>query len=408
MLIVVTGAPASGKSTWVRSVAKPGDLRFDSDALTNLLTGKTEGKHAHSADVRKVSNAAREAGIAAALRVSGQRDVYILRSNLSRQAEMEFRRFGARFVIIDPGEEEALRRCRAGRPGYRHREVAEWYARRDQWPADAEIITEFIPAPPEPNQAVEDEELTLGDEVPAEVHVVTGPPASGKTTFIREHSTPGDIVIDYDLIANVLAGKDPDNHSHTRAVKNVTAAARRAAIESAMKQAATVWIIHSNLSPELEASYRAKGATIHLIDPGKSVVMARVKQERPAWLLPIAAAWYDKRAGRQRRRERTTTEKGLGHRHQQQRERLLRMHTDGTPCWWCAQPMYRDKDRNFDRLALAADHSTARKHAGPHQLADRLLHGSCNSARKDGAADATRPAVQPRGDAAPGEAIFDW
>ena len=82
-LIIVTGAPAAGKSTWVRTVANPGDIRFDGDHLTNTLTGKTPGKHNHDKQEKKISHAARQAGIREALKSSRSRDVYIIHSNLN-------------------------------------------------------------------------------------------------------------------------------------------------------------------------------------------------------------------------------------------------------------------------------------------------------------------------------------
>ncbi|MFC9769098.1 HNH endonuclease [Rhodococcus jostii] len=81
---------------------------------------------------------------------------------------------------------------------------------------------------------------------------------------------------------------------------------------------------------------------------------------------------------------RTTTQRGLGWAHQQQRERLLKQHVDGTGCWWCGVPMFRSQD-------LDADHTQARAHGG--KKADRLLHRSCNRARQDGSRDHLRPAV---------------
>ncbi|MCZ1075076.1 hypothetical protein [Rhodococcus sp. A5(2022)] len=90
-------------------------------------------------------------------------------------------------------------------------------------------------------------------------------------------------------------------------------------------------------------------------------------------------------------RQKTTTQKGLGWAHQQQRTRLLRRHIDGAPCWWCGRPMFRDADRNFDGKPLAADHSHARAHGGT--VADRMLHSKCNSDRQDGSRDHERPAV---------------
>ena len=96
----------------------------------------------------------------------------------------------------------------------------------------------------------------------------------------------------------------------------------------------------------------------------------------------------------------TTTERGLGWDHQKRRDRMLHAHTDGTPCWWCGLPMYRDRTNNWDydpasadraSGSLAADHTEARAHGGTH--ADRLLHGVCNKQRQDGSRDHLRPAL---------------
>lgn len=87
----------------------------------------------------------------------------------------------------------------------------------------------------------------------------------------------------------------------------------------------------------------------------------------------------------------STTQRGLGWSHQKQRERLMQLHVDGTSCWWCDAPMYRDAGRNFDGAALNADHSQARAHGGTK--ADRLLHGKCNKERGDGSRDHLRPAL---------------
>lgn len=91
------------------------------------------------------------------------------------------------------------------------------------------------------------------------------------------------------------------------------------------------------------------------------------------------------------KRKRTNKERGVGWQHTQQRERLLARHRDGTPCWWCGRPLYRDAARNPDGRALHADHTRARSKGGT--VADRLLHGSCNEARGDGSRDHDRPAA---------------
>jgi hypothetical protein len=94
----------------------------------------------------------------------------------------------------------------------------------------------------------------------------------------------------------------------------------------------------------------------------------------------------------------TTTERGLGWQHQQDRRRLLAKHHDGAPCPCLALgdcgpscpcrpagqglPMYRDASQNPDGLPLEADHTLARSKGG--RRADRLLIATCNRSRGAG------------------------
>jgi hypothetical protein len=118
------------------------------------------------------------------------------------------------------------------------------------------------------------------------------------------------------------------------------------------------------------------------------------------------------------RRKANTTDRGLGWPHQQAVARLLRRLVDGTHCWWCALPMFKDKTRNWDGKTLAGDHTVPRMAGGT--LADRLLHGQCNSQRGDGSWDHDRPALtgthpsrwSPKGAAPPtpdtANLVMDW
>jgi hypothetical protein len=94
---------------------------------------------------------------------------------------------------------------------------------------------------------------------------------------------------------------------------------------------------------------------------------------------------------------RTTTERGLGWRHQQVVAQLKARHVEGSPCWWCGEPMFRSQE-------LDGDHSRPRSAGGI--LADRLLHAGCNRARGDGSGDDVRPAFTGRAvAAAPGDRV---
>ncbi|MDV8022283.1 hypothetical protein [Rhodococcus sp. IEGM 1330] len=87
----------------------------------------------------------------------------------------------------------------------------------------------------------------------------------------------------------------------------------------------------------------------------------------------------------------TTTERGYGWSHEKVRAQLMADHVDGSPCWWCGLPVFREKTANWDGESLHADHSEERARDGGD--ADRLLHGICNKQRGGGSRDDQRPAV---------------
>ena len=131
------------------------------------------------------------------------------------------------------------------------------------------------------------------------IYLVTGPPAAGKTTWVRERAQHGDITIDYDNLAASLTPTDSaGNWDQPAHVKTVTKAARQAAIDAALKLAdkADVYVIHSMPAASTIARYRAAGAQIITIDPGKATVLARCKAERPWRIGQAARQWYADRA----------------------------------------------------------------------------------------------------------------
>ena len=230
--------------------------------------------------------------------------------------------------------------------------------------------------------------------------------------------TPGDIIGDYDALANALAGIDPANHEHSAVVKKVTKAARDAAIREAQKhtQDVDVLVIHSTPAASTLDRYRREGADIIVVDPGKDIVMHRIKHERPGHMHAIAAKWYQQQAennSKTKPKQKPAHLRGYDHRHRRNRDRLLYNLTDGTPCPFCGKPMYKDAHKNFDNAPLEADHTKSLKHHGPSQ-ADRLLHRHCNRSRKDGH-DERSPLLNPSREAGQGDATqsgetigWDW
>ena len=130
------------------------------------------------------------------------------------------------------------------------------------------------------------------------LYLVTGPPAAGKSTWVAQRARHGDITIDYDALARTLTPRGQDPHSHPTHVKAVTKAARQAAIDTAITLAAEhdIYLIHSMPSPALVRRYLDHGAQIITIDPGRDVVLARCKAQRPWRIGQAAKQWYDNRA----------------------------------------------------------------------------------------------------------------
>lgn len=128
---------------------------------------------------------------------------------------------------------------------------------------------------------------------PNNIYIVTGPPAGGKTTWVRDHAKPGDVTIDFDAIANVLTPPDGKPHKHTPQVQAITKAARQAAIDAALTTIGVdVYIIHSTPGASTVQRYQELGAHIITVDPGQDIVMTRCKAERPWQIQQAAKHWY--------------------------------------------------------------------------------------------------------------------
>ena len=112
--------------------------------------------------------------------------------------------------------------------------------------------------------------------------VVTGPPCSGKSTYAWSRAQLGDIVIDFDRIAQALGSGS--QHDHPDPVRWVAIAARRAAVNSAIIQhekGATVWIVHSRIPAKDMERYVRSGAEVVTLDEDKAELHARAARERP-------------------------------------------------------------------------------------------------------------------------------
>lgn len=128
------------------------------------------------------------------------------------------------------------------------------------------------------------------------IHVIIGPPCSGKSTYIREHKKEGDVVIDYDVLAQALGYNK--EHGAVGIFREVAMAARSAAVAKAMEFSrytpdSDVWIIHSAPSRHQLMLYRDYGSDIVLLNPGFQTVYDRsIKDHRPKGTLEWIHNWY--------------------------------------------------------------------------------------------------------------------
>lgn len=135
MIVVVTGPPCGGKSTYVESHLADGDLIVDMDELA-LSIEVSAASHDYSEITRKMARAARNAAVGEGLKLmQGERyrTLFIIHTDPPPEMRMTYRAMGARFVDVDPGKQECLRRAES-RPA-KNRELTrqvldDYYAKR--------------------------------------------------------------------------------------------------------------------------------------------------------------------------------------------------------------------------------------------------------------------------------------
>ena len=136
MITVVTGPPCGGKSTFIRSNAKPGDIVVDMDRIALALSVEGTAPFEYDLRVRDVAKAARYAAVKQALIVGqGERrlGVWIIDTDPSADMRRFYRSYNCQFEEVNPGRDVCLERLKA-RPVANHqiatKVIEEYFAKR--------------------------------------------------------------------------------------------------------------------------------------------------------------------------------------------------------------------------------------------------------------------------------------
>lgn len=133
MITVVTGAPCSGKSTFVAENSKSGDIIIDMDVLALALTTPDVEAYGYSSFVREVAIAARSAAVKRALQVAqGERylGVWIIHTDPSPNERSVYRALGGRIQEMNPGLDVCLARLQKrnlASSSVTEKVIREWY-----------------------------------------------------------------------------------------------------------------------------------------------------------------------------------------------------------------------------------------------------------------------------------------
>ena len=138
------------------------------------------------------------------------------------------------------------------------------------------------------------------------IHIITGPPCSGKSTYVKEHRAEGDVVVDFDKMAQAL-GSDK-KHMAPDDIKAVTFKAKDAAIKEVCQRKCEAWIIHTKPTDEQREMYEAAEAEFIEMDTDLDTCLERcAADERPEGTEAIIRSYFREKKGARKMHRKTKT-----------------------------------------------------------------------------------------------------
>ena len=124
------------------------------------------------------------------------------------------------------------------------------------------------------------------------IHVILGPPCSGKSTYVREHKKEGDIVVDFDRLAEALGNEK--KHAAPSPIKEAAFVARGAVILEVCKKGYEAWIIHTKPTEYQRKLYDEAGAEYIEMDTDMQTCLERCEADnRPEGTADIIRQYFE-------------------------------------------------------------------------------------------------------------------
>lgn len=127
------------------------------------------------------------------------------------------------------------------------------------------------------------------------LHMIVGPPASGKSTYLAQNAGQAPR-FDFDAVAAPVAGGDATTATTADPVADVVLAMRRGLMGWCLDPETSppeLWVINANPSPSTIDRWVAAGGVFHLVDPGIDECLARAQRAgRPSETETAIRAWY--------------------------------------------------------------------------------------------------------------------
>lgn len=127
----------------------------------------------------------------------------------------------------------------------------------------------------------------------SKVTLVWGPPCGGKNTYVNQHKSAGDLVVDFDAIITALGGSgshDQPEHLRPFTFDCVDVVMRR--LHSGDHVVPRAWVIQS--APTRADRRPFRDCEVVAVVPSEEICRERAMRERPEAWLGYIDAWFAK------------------------------------------------------------------------------------------------------------------